>query len=328
MRPVRWGVLSTAKIAVEKVIPGMRTAERCDLVAIASRDPALAGEWASRLGIPKAHGSYEALLADPDVEAVYIPLPNHLHAEWTMRAAEAGKHVLCEKPLALSSEQAQEMIEACRNADVLLMEAFMYRVHPQWVRVREIVSSGRLGELLVVEGFFSYRNLDPHDIRNIADYGGGALMDIGCYPINVARMMFGAEPSGVKAFLRRDPSFGTDVLTTAVLDFGGRHATFTCSTQLENDQRVHLIGTQGRLLVEIPFNIPPDRATRLFFTAGGDPPVAPNTEIIEIPPADPYGVQIDGFSRAVVEGGEAPLSTEDSVANMRVIERVVAAAEG
>ena len=327
MRPVRWGVLSTAKIAVEKVIPGMRKAERCELVAIASREAALAGDLAARLGIPRAHGSYEALLADPDVEAVYIPLPNHLHAEWTIRAAEAGKHVLCEKPLALSSQQAQEMVDACRKAGVLLMEAFMYRLHPQWERVREIVASGRLGDLLVVEGFFSYRNVDPGNIRNIADYGGGALMDIGCYPINVARMVFGAEPSAVKAVLRRDPTFGTDVLTTAVLEFGGRHATFTCSTQLEDDQRVHLIGTEGRLLVEIPFNIPPDRPTRLLFTAGGDPPTDPNTEVMEIPQADPYAVQIDAFSRAVVEGGEVPLSPEDTVANMRVIEQVFAAAE-
>jgi predicted dehydrogenase len=320
-------VLSTADIGVAKVIPGMRTAERCDLVAIASRDPAAAESWAGKLGIPKAHGSYEALLEDPDVDAVYIPLPNHLHAEWTLKAAAAGKHVLCEKPLAMTSAQALEMLDGCHRAGVLLMEAFMYRLHPQWVRVRELIASGRLGEIRAIQSFFSYWNDDPANIRNIPEYGGGALMDVGCYPINVSRMLFGEEPSRVDAIVRRDPRFGTDVMTSAVLEFGDRHSTFTCSTQLEPDQRVHVLGTKGRLLVEIPFNIPPDRPTRLFVTAGGDPPVNPDTEVIEIPPADQYGVQVDEFSRAILEGGDVPTPPEDAVANMRVIERVLEAAE-
>ena len=327
MTKLRWGVLSTANIGVAKTIPGMRTAERCELVAIASRDLVVAETAAKELGIPKAHGSYEALLADPEVDAVYIPLPNHLHAEWTLRAAEAGKHVLCEKPLAMTSAQAQEMVDGCRRAGVLLMEAFMYRLHPQWVRTREIVGSGRLGELTAIQGFFSYRNVDPENIRNIAAYGGGSLMDVGCYPINVARMLFGQEPSRVEALVRRHPAFGTDVLTSALLEFGDRHASFTCSTWIESDQRVHVVGTEGRLVVEIPFNIPPDRSTRLLVTAGGDPPVNPDTEVIEIPPADQYGVQVDGFSRAVLEGTDVPIPPEDAVANMRVIERVIAAAE-
>jgi predicted dehydrogenase len=319
-------VLSTADIGVAKVIPGMRRAERCELVAIASRDPARAEDAARRLGIPKAHGSYAALLEDPDIDALYIPLPNHLHAEWTLRAAEAGKHVLCEKPLAMSSAEAQDMVDGCRRAGVLLMEAFMYRLHPQWVRVREIVASGRIGQLTAIQGFFSYRNVDPENIRNVAAFGGGALMDVGCYPINVSRMLFGEEPSRVESLVRRDPTFGTDVVTSALLEFGDRQASFTCSTWIEPDQRVHLVGTEGRLSVEIPFNIPPDRPTRLFLTAGGDPPVDPNTEVIEVPAADQYGVQVDEFSRAVLEGGEVPIPPEDAVANMRVIERVLAAA--
>jgi predicted dehydrogenase len=319
-------VLSTADIGVAKVIPGMRRAERCELVAIASRDPARAEDAARRLGIPQAHGSYAALLDDPDIDALYIPLPNHLHAEWTLRAAEAGKHVLCEKPLAMSSAEAQDMVDGCRRAGVLLMEAFMYRLHPQWVRVREIVASGRIGELTAIQGFFSYRNVDPENIRNVAAFGGGALMDVGCYPINVSRMLFGEEPSRVESLVRRDPTFGTDVVTSALLEFGDRQASFTCSTWIEPDQRVHLMGTEGRLSVEIPFNIPPDRPTRLFLTAGGDPPVNPNTEVIEVPAADQYGVQVDEFSRAVLEGGEVPIPPEDAVANMRVIERVLAAA--
>jgi predicted dehydrogenase len=206
------------------------------------------------------------------------------------------------------------------------MEAFMYRLHPQWARVREIVASGRLGELTAIQGFFSYRNVDPENIRNVAAFGGGALMDVGCYPINVSRMLFGEEPSRVEALVRRDPTFGTDVVTSALLEFGDRQASFTCSTWIEPDQRVHVFGTKGRLSVEIPFNIPPDRPTRVFVTAGGDPPVNPNTEVIEVPAADQYGIQVDEFSRAVLEGGEVPIPPEDAVANMRVIERVLDAA--
>jgi predicted dehydrogenase len=322
---VRWGVMGCAAIATEKVIPAMQRSERCDLVAIASREPGRAAATAERLGIPDHHGSYDDLLADPGVEAVYIPLPNHLHAEWTLRAAAAGKHVLCEKPLALTAVEAAEMVEGCRAAGVLLMEAFMYRLHPMWRRVKELVTAGTIGELEAVQVFFSYRNVDPANIRNIPEYGGGALMDIGCYAINVARWMFDGEPTDVSAAVRRDPSFGTDILTSAVLDFGGRQATFTCSTQIESDQRVHLVGTSGRLLVEIPFNIPPDRPTRIVHAAGGDPPVAPGLDVIEIPTADPYGAQCDAFSAAVRDGSPVPIPPDDAVANMAVIERIFAA---
>jgi predicted dehydrogenase len=323
--PVRWGVLGCAAIASRKVIPAMQRSARCDVVAIASRDRARADRAAAELGIGRAHGSYEALLADPDVEAVYIPLPNHLHAEWTQRAAAAGKHVLCEKPLAMSAAEARKVVAACARAGVLLMEAFMYRLHPLWREVRALVDAGAIGELCAIQGWFSYRNVDPGNIRNIAAYGGGAVMDIGCYPINVARWMFDGEPDDVVATVRRDPAFGTDVLTSAVLDFGGRQAGFTCSTQLEDDQRVHLVGTAGRLLVEIPFNIPPDRPTRIVRAAGGDPPVAPGLEVIEVPTADPYGVQGDAFSAAVRDGTAAPIPPADAIGNMAVIDRILAA---
>jgi predicted dehydrogenase len=328
MRNIRWGVLSTAGIGVEKVIPAMQRAELCDVVAIASRDGSRASEVARDLGIAHAYGSYEELLADPDIDAVYNPLPNHLHAEWTLRAAGAGKHVLCEKPLAMDAAEAERVVEGCRDAGVLLMEAFMYRLHPQWVRIRELVEQGRLGDLMAIQSFFSYRNVDPANIRNVPEFGGGALMDIGCYPINVSRMMFGGEPDRVEAVMHLDPAFGTDVLASVIMTFGERQSTFTCSTVLESDQRVHLIGTEGRLLVEIPFNIPPDRATRLLLTAGGDSPVDPNTEVIEIPARDQYGVQGDMFSRAIIEGTQVPTPPEDAVANMRLIDAIRAAAEG
>ena len=322
--PVSWGVLGVAGIAVHKVIPAMQRSELSPVRAIASRSEGKAQEAAIALGIERAYPSYEALLADPDIEAVYIPLPNHLHAEWTERAAAAGKHVLCEKPLAMSSDQARHMIDVCRHAGVKLMEAFMYRLHPMWVEAKRMVDSGEIGELLAIQSFFSYRNVDPSNIRNISDFGGGALMDVGCYPVNVARMLFGAEPTTVKSSIRRDPEFGTDAVTSAVLDFEGRHATFTCSTQLEDDQGVNLVGTTGRLEIEIPFNIPPDRPTRLLHYAGGDPPVSPHVEVHEFATADQYGIQADAFSRAIREDTPVPTDPADAVANLVVMERIVA----
>jgi predicted dehydrogenase len=321
---VRWGVLGCASIALNKVIPAMQRSDECEVVAIGSRDAARAAAAASRLGIPRSHGSYDDVLADDAVEAVYIPLPNHLHAEWTGRAAAAGKHVLCEKPLGLDVAEVADMIEACRAGGVMLMEAFMYRLHPLWQRAHELVAQGAIGELRTIQARFTYHNVDPANIRNVAAYGGGAVMDIGCYPINVARWFFGGEPSGVSAVVRRDPAFGTDALASAILDFDGRQASFVCSTQLEPDQRVHLLGTTGRLEVEIPFNIPPDRPTRLVLSAGGDPPVSPGLTVFEIPTCDPYTAEADAFARALREGLPAPVPAEDALGNMRVIERILA----
>jgi predicted dehydrogenase len=204
------------------------------------------------------------------------------------------------------------------------MEAFMYRLHPMWVEAKRMVDSGEIGDLLAIQSFFSYRNVDPSNIRNIARFGGGALMDVGCYPVNVARLFFGAEPDTVKSSILRDPAFGTDAVTSAVLDFGGRHATFTCSTQLEDDQSVVLVGTTGRLEVEIPFNIPPDRPTRLFHYAGGDSPVSPHLDVHEFAAVDQYGIQADAFSRAIREETAVPTDPDDAVANLVVMERIVA----
>ncbi len=326
--PVRWGVLGAADIAIAKVIPAVNQAELSRVDAIASRSSDSAKEAAARLGIPRWYGSYQDLLDDPEIEAVYIPLPNHLHAEWTLAAAAAGKHVLCEKPLAMTSADARRMIDACQDAGVKLMEAFMYRLHPMWVEVRRLVDDGVIGELVAIQSFFSYHNVDPADIRNIPEFGGGALYDVGCYPVNVARMLFDSEPTGVKASIRRDPDFGTDVVTSAVLDFDGRHATFTCSTQMESDQRVAIQGTEGRLVVEIPFNIPPDRSARIVRYSGGMPPADPGIEVYEIPAADQYGIQVDAFSRSVREDDPVPTPPEDAVGNLVVIERIFADASG
>jgi predicted dehydrogenase len=323
---LRWGVLSPARIAVQKVIPAMQVAERSRVVALASRDPDRARAAADRAGIPNAHGSYQALLDDPEVDAVYIPLPNHLHAEWTVAAARAGKHVLCEKPLALSSASAQEMVDVCAAQGVVLMEAFMYRLHPSWVAVRELVQSGRIGELRAVQSWFSYFNDDPANIRNLAATGGGALLDIGCYCVNLARMLFGAEPDRVEAAITRDPASGVDILTSGLLGFGDGVATFTCSTRAEPDQRVHVYGTRGRIAVGIPFNIPPDLPVEVFVTHGGKPPVAPSTETLRFGPADQYTIQAEAFARAVLDGAAVPIPSTDAVANTTVLERLVAAA--
>jgi len=326
-RRLRVGVLSTASIATEKVIPGLRRGTRCEVVAIGSRDASAAQDAATRLGIPRAHGSYEALLADPEVDAVYIPLPNHLHAEWTIAAARAGKHVLCEKPLAMTAADAERMVDACRTAGVVLLEAFMYRFHPSWEAVRDIVASGRIGRLVAVQSWFSYYNDDPANIRNIREVGGGALFDIGCYNVNLSRMLFDAEPTRVSSAITRDPTSGVDTVTSAILEFPTGVATFTCSTRTETDQRVHVYGTTGRVSIEIPFNIPPDRPTRIFVTAGGDPPVAPDVETITFDTADPYAVEADRFAAVILDGAPVPTPPDDAVANLRVIERIFAAAE-
>ena len=323
MADLRWGVLSPARIGTEKVIPAMQRAERCQVVALASRDAARAEQAANQLGIPRAHGSYEALLADPEVDAVYIPLPNHLHAEWTIAAAAAGKHVLCEKPLALGAAEAESMVTACATAGVVLYEAFMYRFHPSWLAVQDLVAGGRIGELRAVDVWFSYFNDDPANIRNILEVGGGAMWDIGCYAVSVARLLFGTEPGSIDAVVHRDPVSGVDTLTTGVLGFPAGSATFGVSTRVEPDQRVHVYGSDGRLSVAIPFNIPPGRPVDVLVTHGGDPPVAPATEVLTFGPADQYTLQAEAFARAVLDGEPLPVAPADAVANVAVIERVL-----
>ena len=324
--PLRWGVLSTAKIGRTAVIPAIQRSEHGTVVAIASRDGETAEAVANDLGIPQAFSSYEALLAADDIDAVYIPLPNHLHAEWTMKAADAGKHVLCEKPLTLDADEAQRVVAHCAAAGVVLREAFMYRFHPQWLRTKQLVDDGRIGELRAVQAWFSYFNDDAANIRNIAEFGGGALMDIGCYPISVARWLFGAEPDDVQAIAHHDPTSGVDVQTSAMMRFGTAHATFTVSTRSEPYQRVHVVGSAGRIEVEIPFNAPNDRPTRIFVTSGGRPPTAPATEIEEFDTVDQYTLQADAFAMEIREDRTAALPTADALANMAVIDAVRAAA--
>jgi predicted dehydrogenase len=320
---VRWGVLGAAKIALVKVIPGMQRGEWSKIVAIASRDAAKAKQAADNLGLEKAYGSYEELLADSDIDAIYNPLPNHLHVPWSIRAAEAGKHVLCEKPIGLSTTECRELMAVRDRTGVKIGEAFMVRSHPQWLRAREIVRSGALGELRCIVGVFSYFNRDPQNIRNVPEWGGGGLMDIGCYPIQISRFLFEREPARAVAAIERDPDMHTDRLTSGVLDFGSGQAIFTCSTQLVPYQRVQVLGTQGRIELEIPFNAPPDRPARILVDSGKDI-FGGGIQIEEFEICDQYTHQGDQFSKAVRGQGDVPTPLEDSLANMAAIEAMFA----
>ncbi len=323
---VRWGVLGAAKIGLKKVIPAMQQGDWSAITAIASRDLSKARAAASELGIAKAYGSYEELLADPEIEAVYNPLPNHLHVPWSIRAADAGKHVLCEKPISLTVAEARTLLEARDRTGVLIEEAFMVRTHPQWLRVRELVASGRIGKLRSIVGFFSYSNADPENIRNVPNFGGGALMDIGCYPITIARFLFGEEPRRAVSQIERDPAMKIDRLTSAILDFPSGQAVFTCSTQLAPWQRMQIFGTRGRIEIEIPFNAPVDRPTRIYVDDGSDI-FGGGIETESFPVCDQYTIQGDLFSRAIRE--KTPIATplEDALKNMAVIEAVFRSAD-
>jgi predicted dehydrogenase len=322
---IRWGVLGVAKIAIEKVIPAIQRGTTGEAVAIASRSLDKARAAAEHLGIPRAHGSYAELLADPEVDAVYNPLPNHLHVPWSVRAMEAGKHVLCEKPIALDAGQAAQLVEARTRTGRLVMEAAMVRTHPRWLGARQIVRSGRLGELRSLVGFFSYFNESPDNIRHQPGMGGGGLLDIGFYPVTMSRFIFEVEPRRVLGLLDIDPRFGVDRLASAILEFPTGHAVFTCSTQLSPYQSLDILGTAGRISIDLPWSMPHERGSRLLVEdiarAGKRGP-----EEVCFAACDQWGVMCDRFCEAVASGGPAPVPIEDAVANMRVLDAIARSA--
>ena len=319
-RKLRWGILSTANIGMQKVTPAIQRSPSSDVVAIASRDAAKARAAADRLGIPKAYGTYEDLFADPDIDAIYNPLPNHLHVPMTLAAARAGKHVLCEKPIALSAAEAEQLRDLPR--DIVCMEAFMVRFHPQWARMRDIIRSGELGDIRAINAVFSYHNVDPGNVRNKADIGGGGIMDIGCYPITAARYFFEDEPSRVVSLIERDPNFGTDRLASVLADFGnGRQLSFTCSTQATPHQRVQIFGTRAKAEIVIPFNAPPNERTAITVDIGA--PFDGSLARREILPAcDQYTEQAEAFAQAVFGTAPLPWGVEDAIASMKVIDAI------
>ncbi|MFO7256088.1 MAG: Gfo/Idh/MocA family oxidoreductase [Bacteroidota bacterium] len=320
---LRWGIFCTAKIGLNKVIPAMQRSSLGVVTAISSRSSDRAREAAQKAGIPKAYGSYEELLSDPDVDAIYNPLPNHLHVPWSIKALEAGKHVLCEKPIGMDAAEAEQLRDAAqRFPNLKIMEAFMYRLHPQWVKAKELVQSGAIGKVQTIHSFFCYNNTDPANIRNKADIGGGGLMDIGCYCISLSRFIFDAEPTRVLGAIEIDPGLGTDILTSGMLEFENGTATFTCATQLHPYQRVNIFGNKGRIEIEIPFNAPPDKPTRLWHHD------QTGTNTITFDVCDQYTIQADAFARAVLENTAVPTSLDDAVANMKVIDAIRKSASG
>lgn len=323
---VRWGVLGVARIATQKVIPAMKRGRLSEVTAISSRDLKKAQEAAAALGIPKAYGSYDELLADPDIEAIYNPLPNHLHVPWSIKAAESGKHVLCEKPIGLTVKEAKELLAVRDRTGVKIEEAFMVRTHPQWVAAVDLIKTGRIGTVRSVIGHFSYTNQNPKNIRNIPEYGGGGLMDIGCYLVNTSRLVFGAEPQRVIGVMESDPQLHIDRLTSVMLEFASGQAIGACSTQVVPYQRVNIFGTHGRIEIEIPFNAPPDRPCRIFVDDGSDL-FGGGVKRMEFETCDQYTIQGDLFSKAIRENSGVPLPLEDSVKNMAVIEAIVRSAK-
>ena len=322
MKKLNWGILSTAKIGIEKVIPAMQQGKLSEIVAIASRTHESAREAAKNLKIPKAFGSYQDLLDDTSIDAVYIPLPNHMHVPWTIKALAANKHVLCEKPIALTATEAKELLKETEKFPHLkVMEAFMYRHHPQWIQALELINGGGIGMVKTVHSFFSYYNDDPENIRNMVDIGGGGLMDIGCYCISLARLIFDEEPQRVFGKIEYDPGFETDRICSGILDFVQGTSTFTCSTQLVPYQRVNVFGTKGRIEIEIPFNAPPDKPCKILFQNNE------KIEEIEIEICDQYTIQGDLFSLAVLKNEKVPTPIEDALANMKVLEAVIQSAE-
>jgi predicted dehydrogenase len=315
MKKVKWGIISTANIGMAKVIPGMLKSKQLEVTAIASRDLATAKKAARQLGIPKAYGSYEEMLADPEIEAVYNPLPNHLHVPLTLAAARAGKHVLCEKPIAITAAEAKALKKAPRG--IMIAEAFMVRHNPQWIEARDLVRKGGIGEVRAIQCLFSYFNADPNNVRNMAKIGGGGLLDIGCYPITISRYIFDGEPKRVVGSIERDPKFKTDRIMGGLADFGqGRHLSFTISTQLAPYQRVQIMGTKGRIEIEIPFNAPPDSPNRYFVQA-----MKMNEGYWRtLPVSDQYQKQAESFGRVLRGKEKLVWGVDDAIQNMKIID--------
>ncbi len=317
MEKISWGILSTSKFAMRATIPAMQKSKYSLVTAVASRDRARADAVAAQLGIPKVFGSYEALLSDPGIDAIYIPLPNHMHVDWTINSLKAGKHVLCEKPIGLSYADARRLEVAVKDFPTLkVMEAFMYRHHPQWRKVKELVDRNAIGEINLVHSIFSYYNVDTSNIRNIADIGGGAMLDIGCYCTSLSRYVFSREPTRVLGRIEYDPGTRIDRLSSGVLDFGRGIATFTCGTQMQPYQRVNIFGTLGRIEIEIPFNAPNDRPCRLWLQKGQ------SVEEISFDICDQYTIEADFFAQAILTNGEVFTPLSDAMANMKVIDAV------
>lgn len=323
MQKLRWGVLSSAKIGREKVIPAIHQSQLGEVVAIASRSQESADQAAKELGIARAHGSYEALLADPNVDAIYNPLPNHLHVPWSIKAIEAGKHVLCEKPLGLDTADAEQLVRvAQQHPNIHVMEAFMYRFHPQWQTVVKLVREGRLGKIRSVHSNFSYNNHESDNIRNKVEWGGGALLDIGCYCISLSRLIYGEEPSRVLGQITPYPGQDVDCLASGILTFAEGNATFSVSTKTESEQLVKIYGEKGTLFIPTPFYNPtPEIAPYIELKSDG------KHEQLTQPISNHYGEMTDAFAQSIHNNTAVPTPLSDAIANMKIIDSLFASAK-
>ena len=318
MKKIRWGVLSTAKIGREKVIPALQKSAHNHVLAICSRDAQSARRVADELQIERAYGTYEELLADPDIDAIYNPLPNHLHVEWSIKALHAGKHVLCEKPLGLNTADAQRLVDAAgAHPQLKVMEAFMYRFHPQWQLAKQLVDEGRIGKLHAVHSHFSYNNREPNNIRNKVDMGGGALLDIGCYSISLSRWLFNEEPTQVLGQITPMPNEEVDCLTSGIMEFSAGSASFMAATKIEPIQYAEAIGDEGSLYLDRPFyNDGTEPVQRIRITRNRI------QEIIEVPDNNHYSAMGDAFALSVFNNSPVPTSLDDAIANMRAIDAI------
>ena len=323
MKKVRWGILSTAKIGVVKVIPAIQNSHCNEVMAVASRDIDKAKIAAENLRIERYYGSYEELLDDTEIDAIYNPLPNNLHVEWTIKAMQAGKHVLCEKPIGIDTAEAELLLEATKRfPELKVMEAFMYRFHPQWQKVQLLINEGVIGSVKSVHTHFSYYNIDPKNIRNRPEVHGGALMDIGCYCISFPRFIYQDEPVSVIGTMEIDPKMGIDRQTSGILKFkDGKTASFTCSTQLMPFQRTNIVGTDGQIIVEIPVNAPPAEVSKIELIT------KTKSEIIQFDPVDQYSLQADAFSESILNDTPVPTPLTDAIANMKVIDAIVSSSK-
>ncbi|MDI4643571.1 Gfo/Idh/MocA family protein [Cohnella hashimotonis] len=315
-RKLRWGIAGCAGIAVNAVMPAIQSSETGVIAAVASRDISKAKAAADKFGIDRAYGSYEELMEDPDIDAVYIPLPNHLHREWTIRAAEAGKHVLCEKPLALTAREAAEMAEACARSGVHLAEAFMYRHHPRIGQIRHIVGSGEIGSLRALNGAFTFNNAsDAANIRYRSDWGGGSLYDVGCYPLSAARLIVGREPEAVTVHAMFSPEHdNVDMMASGLVEFSdGIALTFDCGMWAAFRQTLEIVGTDGRIFVPHAFLTGADNAGFEVHGTGG-------SRIVQADGVNAYRLEVDDFASVVAGEKEPAFPADDALRNMRLLE--------
>lgn len=321
MKKMKFGVLGVSGHFLKRIVFPLMESETVEIYAIASRNIKRAQETAEKYGIPKFYGSYEELLDDPEIDAIFNPLPNHMHKEWIFKSADAKKHMLCEKPLTLDTEETNEVIEYIKDSGIKLMEAFMIRFHPKWQKAKALIDNGYIGKVRHIQTVFSYNNQDPSNIRNIKEVGGGALLDIGCYAINTARYILGKAPKRVISMIDEHPEFGTDMTTSAILDYGDAVSLFTVSTSAFPQQQVKIFGTEGTLTVTIPFNDISEVPGKLLFENNSA------SMEIEVEPVNQYRLMFEAYAKSIVDDTEVPLPLSDSLLNMKTIDAVFKSAK-